>query len=67
MTKIEELTKRVAELEAEVARLKAVPAQFHYHYYQTMPVYQPIPPIQPQPWSPLWPTITYGNNAAQAA
>ena len=58
MSKIEELEKRVGELEAEVARLKAYrPPQhvIHSHYYYGHPAWVPQPT-----WAPQYPLITYG-------
>ena len=65
MSKIEALEKRVSELEAEVLRLKAMPASIiHQHYHYGLPA----PVFIPQPCIPAWPQgpyITYGaGNAA---
>lgn len=58
---LKEAMKRIEALEAEVARLKAQPAQHHYHYYQQPLIGQPV---QPTPWYspgwPTWPEITCG-------
>ena len=57
MSKIEALEKRVAELEAEVARLKAFPQTQHVthsHYHYGQPAFVPVPSWQP------YPMITYG-------
>ena len=59
MSKIEGLEKRIAELEAEVARLKAY-RQPEYvtrdHYYYGHPAWVPQPA-----WAPLYPLTTYGG------
>lgn len=63
MSKIEQLEKRIAELEAEVVKLKAQPLpqqvfHSHYHYVQHQPY------IGGPAWTPLWPQITYGGIGA---
>lgn len=64
MSEIEQLKKRVAELEAEVARLKASPpGQYHYHYH---PPYSPLP-ANPLPTYPQWPTVWCGPQASYEA
>lgn len=55
MSEIEELKKRVAELEAEVARLKAQPAQQHHYHYNwpwniPQPTTAPVYPQYPNIW-----------------
>ena len=57
MTEIEKLTKRVAELEAELTRLKLEPKQVHeYHYHE-----YPQPRWIPQPYVvPNWPYLPNG-------
>lgn len=67
MSKIEALEKRIAELEAEVLRLKATPPQvFHNHYHYAQPTWVPQPCL---PAWPQYPYITYGaaGNAAGPA
>lgn len=56
MTEIERLKKRVGELEAEVARLKAEPREVHYHYPpEQFPLYiAPQTPPQIVPWKSPW-------------
>ena len=53
-----ELEKRVAELEAEVAKLKAAqPGHvIHSHYHYAQPLYAPQPT-----WGPCYPQIYYGG------
>ena len=60
------LRKRIADLEREVAELKARP-QFMFLPYvpQPQPSIVPLPFIQPgdpQPWSPNLPMVTYCDN-----
>ncbi len=44
---IEALKKRIVELEAEIARLRAAPPVQHFHYHYQPPVYAPQPPFNP--------------------
>lgn len=63
MTEIEKLRKRITELEAEVASLKASqqPSHvIHSHYHYSQPVYQ-----QPT-WHPHYPQIWYGGGTMGA-
>lgn len=54
---LEEAEKRIAELEAEVAKLKAFPPQvIHSHYHYMQPQYVPQPT-----WGPVYPQIWYGS------
>lgn len=54
MNKIEALEKRVAELEAEVMRLKTLPQSvIHQHYHYGSPAWIP------QPCVPAWPQYPY--------
>lgn len=58
---IEALKKRIEELEAEVAKLKAAgPSHvIHSHYHYAQPIWaNPIPCYPPQ-----YPSITYGGGA----
>jgi hypothetical protein len=60
MSKIEQLEKRIAELEAELAKLKAQPlAQqvIHSHYHYVQPAYVGVPA-----WTPHWPQVTFGGS-----
>ena len=46
--KIQDLEKRIAVLEAEIAKLKAQKPEWHYHYHYQQPIYQPTwvsPPV----------------------
>jgi len=66
MSKIEQLEKRIAELEAEVLRLKATPSHvIHSHYhYGSVPSY-----TTPQPCLPAWPQypqVTWGGGGNAA-
>ena len=56
--KVAALEKRIAELEAEIAKLKAQPRsviEYHYHQ-QAQPYYAPYP----QPY-PSYPWVTWGG------
>ncbi len=57
MKEIEQLKKRVEELEAEVAKLKIMqPAHvIHSHYHYTQPVL-----FQQMGWVPSYPQVTWG-------
>ena len=59
MEEIEHLKKRIEDLEAEVAKLKAAQPAYviHSHYHYAQPVYQP-------PWG--YPQITYGGAGMHA-
>jgi hypothetical protein len=75
MKKIEELERRIAELEAELRGLKARPAEIHHHHPMPYPypVAIPMPQAIPAPWVPnVWcgePTtiVGYVNPAPNAA
>jgi hypothetical protein len=55
---LKDALKRIEELERKVRELEARPAQqMHYHYYWQQPVYQQ--PILPQPW--IGPGIVCGS------
>jgi hypothetical protein len=47
--RIEELERRIAELEARR------PVEYHYHYHLPVPQYYQLPPAQIYPW---WGTAT---------
>lgn len=54
-----ELLKRIDDLERKVKELEARPAtQIHYHYAQPYPYYMPTYVPAPQPWypHPIWST-----------
>ena len=50
--KLKDALKRIEELERKVAELEARPAQIHHHYHQHQPLIEPQPLYQP---GPLWP------------
>ena len=60
--KVNELLKRIEELERKVRELELrPPQQIHYHY--TTPP-QPIPTQLIQPWQPWWGTTTCGTKVS---
>lgn len=66
---IEELEKRVIELEAEVARLRvaATIPQTIYHYHSWPPNYGGQPYYHPVPWYPNYPQVWCGGAGVQGA
>jgi hypothetical protein len=62
---LKDALKRIEELERKVRELEARPAQvFEYHYHQPAPAYAPqYPqyPYQPYPWQPY---ITWGAGSS---